>query len=119
MPVQGDSAKIYRYTRIVERIAAVQNQMRSLRFQLDLLIRFLAANPSFISDVSALTAGDYVLPTANSPTREELLSVLKAILSYATYAGHLTQTDYTNMTGDTSPVPPDQISTGIDAWIRD
>lgn len=117
-PVQADAQTAYRYQRVIERIAQVQSQMRSLRNQIQQFMALMKNNLSLVQDVKSLPDGDYVFPLSDSPKKEEILEVLRGILSYIHYAGYITLQEYQAIMGE-DPVPPDQISAKVDAWVRD
>ena len=120
MPIANlDAYKQHRYQQLLQLIRQTQAQMRSLRFTLQRTIPKIVQEAQFIQEVAALTDGDYVLPAADSPRKEEILPLIKALLSYAHYAGYLTAQQYQALTGDQNPIPPDQINANIDAWIAD
>ncbi len=119
MPLQIDAQTQYRYQRLLERIRQTQAQMRSLRFTLQQTLTMLMRNPTFFQEVAALQAGDYVLSQVDSPRREEMLDVLRALLSYVHYAGYITLQQYQQITGEQNPVPADQINNLIDSFMID
>ena len=120
MPIANlDTYKQHRYQQLLQAIRQAQSQVRSLRFTLQCTIPKIVQEAQFIQEVAELTDGDYVLPISDSPRKEEILPVIKALLSYAHYEGYLTAEQYQELTGDENPIPPDQISANIDAWIAD
>ena len=120
MPIANlDAYKQHRYQQLLQRIASVQAQMRSLRANLQHTLRMLINDAQIIAEAQALDPAEYLLPAGDSPKADEFLRVARALLSYAHYAGLLDLQTYQAMTGEQNPVPPDQISAEIDAWVRD